>query len=123
MRIAVTGGAGYIGSHTCTLLLEAGHEVLILDTFANAKRDVPTRVAAIAGRGAEVVEADVTDRAALRAAMAPFKPEAVIHFAGLKAVGEAVANPLEYYRVNVGGSITLFQVMADIGCNRVVFSS
>ena len=123
MRIAVTGGAGYIGSHTCTLLLEAGHEVLILDTFANAKRDVPTRVAAIAGRGAEVVEADVTDRAALRAAMAPFKPEAVIHFAGLKAVGEAVANPLEYYRVNVGGSITLFQVMEEISCNRVVFSS
>ena len=123
MRIAVTGGAGYIGSHTTTLLLEAGHDVLILDNFANARDDVPDRITQIAGQGANVMRADITDKGALRAAMTPFAPDAVIHFAGLKAVGEAVADPLEYYRVNVAGSVTLFQVMEEISCNRVVFSS
>ncbi len=123
MRIAVTGGAGYIGSHTVTLLLEAGHEVLILDSFLNAERDVPDRVAAIAGRGAEIVEVDITDGPALERALAAFKPEALIHFAGLKAVGEANAMPLEYYRVNVAGSLTLFEKMQENGCSRLVFSS
>ncbi|MEM6888919.1 MAG: UDP-glucose 4-epimerase GalE [Pseudomonadota bacterium] len=123
MRIAVTGGAGYIGSHTSALLLEAGHDVLILDTFANARDDVPDRVAKVAGRPAKVVRADITDAAAMGAALSAFRPDAVVHFAGLKAVGEAVAYPLEYYRVNVGGSVTLFKAMAEIGCNRIVFSS
>jgi len=123
LRIAVTGGAGYIGSHTVTLLLEAGHEVLILDSFANAADDVPDRVAGIAGRGAGVVRAEITDPGTYRDDFARFRPEALIHFAGLKAVGEAVENPLEYYRVNVGGSVALFQEMAEIGCNRLVFSS
>ena len=123
MKIAVTGGAGYIGSHTVVLLLEAGHEVLILDSFANAERDVPERVAALAGRGAEVHEADITVPESYRAELRAFAPDALIHFAGLKAVGEAVENPLEYYRVNVGGSVALFQEMAEIPCNRLVFSS
>lgn len=123
MRIAVTGGAGYIGSHTVVALLEAGHEVLILDNFANAERDVPERVAAIAGRGAELVEADITKDGALLAPFQSFKPDAVIHFAGLKAVGEAVKQPLEYYRVNVGGSINLMRAMENTDCNRIVFSS
>ena len=123
MRVAVTGGAGFIGSHTVVALLEAGHDVLILDNFDNAERDVPDRVAGIAGRGAELVEADVTDPATYRAPLAVFQPQALIHFAGLKAVGEAVENPLEYYRVNVAGSVTLFQEMAKIACNRLVFSS
>lgn len=123
MRIAVTGGAGYIGSHTVVELLRAGHEVLIIDSFVNAEEDMPDRVAGIAGRGAEVVRADITDAAAMASALGGFRPEALIHFAGLKAVGEAVENPLEYYRVNVGGSVTLFREMAKIGCNRLVFSS
>lgn len=123
MRIAVTGGAGYIGSHTSLALLEAGHEVLIVDNFANAETDVPDRVAEIAGRGAEVVTCDICDPAGLEAALGAFKPEALIHFAGLKAVGEAVENPLEYYRVNVGGSVSLFQELDKVGCHRVVFSS
>ncbi|MDJ0630934.1 MAG: UDP-glucose 4-epimerase GalE [Rhodobacter sp.] len=122
-RIAVTGGAGYIGSHTTVELLEAGFEVLIIDSFANAEDDVPDRVAAIVGRGAEVERLDITDGPALGRALAAFKPDAVIHFAGLKAVGEAVAEPLDYYRVNVGGSVTLFREMAETGCNRLVFSS
>ena len=123
MRIAVTGGAGYIGSHTTLALLEAGHEVLILDSFVNAEDDVPDRVAEIAGEAATVVRCDITDGPGLGAALGAFRPEAVIHFAGLKAVGEAVEDPLEYYRVNVAGSVTLFQELAKIACNRVVFSS
>ena len=123
LRVAVTGGAGYIGSHTVTLLLEAGHEVLILDNFLNSERDVPDRVAAITGREAEVHEADITDPATYRGELARFSPEAAIHFAGLKAVGEANDIPLEYYRVNVAGSLSFFQEMQEIACNRLVFSS
>lgn len=123
MRIAVTGGAGYIGSHTTLALLDAGYEVLILDSFANAETDVPDRITEIAGKSVNVMQCDITDAASLASAIRPFKPDAVIHFAGLKAVGEAVEDPLEYYRVNVGGSVTLFQEMAKIDCNRVVFSS
>ena len=123
MRIAVTGGAGYIGSHTSVALLEAGHEVLILDSFANAEEDVPDRIAGIAGQGAHVERLDILDGPALGRALAAFKPEAVIHFAGLKAVGEAMENPLQYYWVNVAGSLSLFREMGEIPCNRLVFSS
>ena len=123
MRITVTGGAGYIGSHTTALLLEAGHDVQVVDTFANAKPDVPDRISQVAGRGAEIVRSDVTEPAAILDALSSFSPDAVVHFAGLKAVGEAVANPLEYFRVNVGGSINLFKAMEATGCNKLVFSS
>ena len=123
MRIAVTGGAGYIGSHTVVALLEAGHDVLIVDSFANAAEDVPDRIAGIAGRAPEVARIDITDAAVLSASLHGFQPEAAIHFAGLKAVGEARQRPLEYYRVNVAGSLNLMRVMAEIGCNRLVFSS
>ena len=124
LRIAVTGGAGYIGSHTAALLLEAGHDVLIVDSFLNADTDVPDRIARIAGGAAPRVEtADITDADALARALRPFRPQALIHFAGLKAVGEANEQPLEYYRVNVGGSLTLFREMQEIACNRLVFSS
>lgn len=123
MRVAVTGGAGYIGSHTVVCLLEAGHEVLILDSFANAAEDVPDRIAGIAGAMAQVVRVDITDRPALTEALTAFRPDAVLHFAGLKAVGESVADPLEYYRVNVGGSLSLLRAMEAAGCWRLVFSS
>ena len=123
MRIMVTGGAGYIGSHTVVFLLDAGHDVLIVDNFANAERDVPKRIDAIAGRGAEVHEADITNLGSYQRQLAAFCPDAVIHFAGLKAVGEAGKVPLEYYRVNVVGSLALFQAMKEINCKRLVFSS
>lgn len=123
MRIAVTGGAGYIGSHTCTLLLEAGHDVLIIDNFSNATPDVPGLISQISGKQPEVSQTDITNPEALEAVFSTYKPEAVLHFAGLKAVGEAVENPLEYYRVNVCGSVSLFQAMKNISCNRIVFSS
>lgn len=123
MRIAITGGAGYIGSHTCVALLEAGHDVIILDNFANAEDDVPDRIAAIAGRVPVVEKLDITEAAPLAQALQGFRPEAVIHFAGLKAVGEAVSQPLAYYDTNVAGSLTLFREMQKVGCNRLVFSS
>lgn len=123
MRVAVTGGAGYIGSHTCVALLEAGHEVLILDNFANAEADVPDRIAALAGRAPDLEKLDITEASALETALTGFRPEAVIHFAGLKAVGEAGQIPVEYYRVNVAGSVTLMQAMEKAGCARLVFSS
>ena len=123
MRVAVTGGAGYIGSHTVVCLQEAGHEVLILDSFLNAATDVPDRIAAITGQPPAVARLDITDGQALRTALAGFAPDAVLHFAGLKAVGEAVEMPLEYYRVNVTGSLTLLQAMETAGCTRLVFSS
>lgn len=123
MRIVVTGGAGYIGSHTTVGLLEQGHEVLILDNFANAARDVPDRIASIAGRTAEVEEIDITDRDSIVSLFTRFRPQATIHFAGLKAVSEAVRFPLEYYRVNVAGSLALFQAMEEADCCRLVFSS
>lgn len=123
MRVAVTGGAGYIGSHTSLSLLEAGHEVLILDSFANAAEDVPERVAGLAGLSAEVVRVDITDQPALTRALVTFKPDAVLHFAGLKAVGESVTDPLEYYRVNLGGSLSLMRAMEAADCWRLVFSS
>lgn len=123
MRVAVTGGAGYIGSHTVVELLEAGHEVLILDSFVNAAPDVPDRITSISGLRPQVERVDITDGPALTAALRGFAPDAVLHFAGLKAVGEAVSMPLEYYRVNVTGSLVLIQAMEDTGCTRLVFSS
>ena len=123
MRVVVTGGAGYIGSHTVTLFLEAGHDVLIIDNFANAAEDVPDRVAGLAGREAIVLRADITQPESYQKVFEDFAPDAVVHFAGLKAVAEAVADPLEYYRVNVGGSLTLFRIMQGTGCRRLVFSS
>jgi UDP-glucose 4-epimerase len=123
MRVALTGGAGYIGSHTAVELLGAGHDVLILDNFANAAADVPDRIAEIAGRVPEVARIDITDACGLTRALRDHAPEAVVHFAGLKAVGEAVAMPLDYYRVNVAGSLTLLRAMEETGCLRLVFSS
>lgn len=123
MRVAVTGGAGYIGSHAVVCLLDAGHEVLILDSFLNAARDVPDRIAGITGRTPQTAQVDITDRPALTQVLTGFKPEAVLHFAGLKAVGDSTTDPLEYYRVNVGGSLTLMRAMETAGCLRLVFSS
>lgn len=123
MRIAVTGGAGYIGSHTVVCLQNAGHDVLILDSFLNAANDVPNRIAGITGRKPAVAKIDITDAHALTDALTTYSPDAVLHFAGLKAVGDAVADPLEYYRVNVAGSLTLMRAMEAAGCHRLVFSS
>ena len=123
-NVLVTGGAGYIGSHTCVELLGAGHDVVVVDNFCNSKPQALERVAEIAGRPVAAVHAvDIRDRAALDAVFAGRPFDAVIHFAGLKAVGESVAEPLSYYDNNVGGTVALVEVMAAHGVKRIVFSS
>jgi UDP-glucose 4-epimerase len=123
MDILVTGGMGYIGSHTCVELLNAGHHVVILDNLCNADRGVQQRIEKITGKPVGFVEADIRDRAAVEAAFNMHNIDAVIHFAGLKAVGESVAQPLRYYDNNVTGSIVLFETMAKFGVTTLVFSS
>lgn len=123
MRILVTGGAGYIGSHTCVELLQAGHEVVVVDNLCNSSPAVFDRIGTIAGRVADFVEADIRDRAALRRLFSANRFDAVIHFAGLKAVGESVAEPARYYETNVCGSVVLFETMAACGVKTIVFSS
>jgi UDP-glucose 4-epimerase len=121
MKVLVTGGAGYIGSHTVVELMAAGHQVTVLDNLSNSKLSVIDRIANIAGCRPEFIHADVRDRATLVPALAGC--DAVIHFAGLKAVGESVTQPLRYYDNNVSGSIALFEAMAEAGVRTLVFSS
>ena len=123
LHLLVTGGTGFIGSHTVALLLEAGHEVTILDNLSNSDASVVDRLQRITGRRPAIVVGDVRDAALLSDTFARQPVDAVLHFAGLKAVGESVAKPLDYYEVNVGGSVTLFQAMAAAGVNTIVFSS
>lgn len=123
MRILVTGGAGYIGSHTIVELLAAGHEVSIVDTFRNASPEVLNRLEEITGIRPGLFQVDVRDREGMKAVMEGCRPEAVIHFAGLKAVGESTQIPLEYYDVNVQGTVVLLEAMQAAGCKRIVFSS
>ncbi|MFT4192801.1 MAG: UDP-glucose 4-epimerase GalE [Comamonas sp.] len=122
-KVLVTGGAGYIGSHTVVELLNHGFEVVIYDSLVNASAAVLPRLAAITGRTPVFVQGDVRDEAALDAVFARHRIDAVIHFAGLKAVGESVGRPLDYYDVNLGGSIALFKAMGRAGVFRLVFSS
>ncbi len=122
-RVLLTGGAGYIGSHTYLALVEAGHEVTILDSFANARKSVIDRLGRITGTDVDVIEADVRDAHALDAAFASGRFDAVVHFAALKAVSESVEKPLDYFDVNIGGLTTLLRVMDAHDCRRLVFSS
>ncbi len=121
--ILITGGAGYIGSHTAVEVILAGGDVLIVDNFCNSKASVLDRIERIAGRRPEFVEADIRDREAMRMLFARHRFDAVIHFAGLKAVGESVAQPLRYYDNNVYGSLVLFEAMDGAGVKKLVFSS
>ncbi len=123
MKILVTGGAGYIGSHTCILLIEAGHEVVVFDNFCNASKESIRRVEKIANQKIDVVEGDIRNREDLHKVFNAHKIDAVIHFAGLKAVGESVAQPLKYYDNNVNGTAVLCEVMGEHGCKSIVFSS
>ncbi len=123
MKILVTGGAGYIGSHTCVELLAAGHEVAVVDNLANSKEEALRRVRAIAGRDLAFFKVDLLDPAGLDAVFKTGPFDAVIHFAGLKAVGESVANPIWYYRNNVVGTLNLLDAMAAHDVRTLVFSS
>lgn len=122
-KILITGGAGYIGSHALVQLLDAGAEVIVLDNLCNSKCDVIDRIQTITSRRPEFIFGDIRDRKILRNIFEKTKIGAVIHFAGLKAVGESVVDPLKYYDNNVSGSITLFQEMTRAGVKVLVFSS
>jgi UDP-glucose 4-epimerase len=121
--IFVTGGAGYIGSHTCVELLVAGYEVTVFDNFSNSHPESLARVERITGKKLRLVQGDIRDRAALVAALHESEASAVIHFAGLKAVGESVTQPLAYYDNNVVGTLRLLEVMRECGVKTLVFSS
>lgn len=121
--ILVTGGSGYIGSHTCVALLQTGYEVIVLDNLSNSKTESIHRVESITGRKVTFIQGDVRDRHALQNVFSTYKIDGVIHFAGLKAVGESVEKPLLYYENNVSGSIILAEVMAEFGVKTLVFSS
>lgn len=123
MKVLVTGGAGYIGSHTCIALLEDGHIPVVVDNFSNSKPEGLRRVQEITSKKFAVHSVDVRDRMALANVFAQEKPDAVIHFAGLKAVGESVAKPWLYYDNNLVSTVVLVEVMQEAGCRQLVFSS
>lgn len=121
--ILVTGGAGFIGSHTCVELLNAGYEIAVIDNFCNSKPESLKRIKQITGKDFKFYEADLLDRDAVEKIFTENKIDAVIHFAGLKAVGESVAMPIEYYHNNIGSTLVLCDVMRKHGCKKIVFSS
>ena len=123
MKILVTGGAGFIGSHTVVELQNAGHEPVILDNLYNASEKVLGRIEAITGKKVPFYQVDIRDREGLNKVFDAEKPDAVIHFAGLKAVGESVKKPWEYYDNNITGTLTLVDVMRQHGCKNIIFSS
>lgn len=123
MRILVTGGAGYIGSHTCLELLNQGHEVVVFDNLCNSSEESLNRVKKITGKDLTFYEADMLDREAMEHIFESEKIDAVIHFAGLKAVGESVSKPLEYYYNNIAGTLILCDVMRNHGVKNIIFSS
>lgn len=122
-KILVTGGAGFIGSHTCVELLNAGYDIVVMDNFCNSKPEALNRIKKITGKDFAFYEADMLDYAATDKIFAEQDIDSVIHFAGLKAVGESCAKPLEYYHNNIDGTITLLRVMREHGCKKIVFSS
>lgn len=123
MTILVTGGAGYIGSHTCVELIAAGHEPVVIDNFDNSSEESIRRVEKIAGKKIKLYEGDVRDGVLLDRIFTENKIDSVIHFAGLKAVGESCEKPIEYYDNNLIGTLVLLEVMREHGCKKIVFSS
>lgn len=122
-KILVTGGTGFIGSHTCVELLENGYEIVIVDNLSNSKEATVGRIEKISGKDVTFVNADICDYNALSEVFGKNEIDAVVHFAGLKAVGESVRKPLEYYTNNIHGTLVLLRVMRENGCKRIVFSS
>jgi UDP-glucose 4-epimerase len=123
MNILLTGGAGYIGSHAAVVLTEAGHQVVILDNFCNSHRSVLERLDKILGKAVPCVEGDIRDTILVKKVLKDYQIDAVMHFAGLKAVGESVQNPIDYFDNNVGGTISLLQAMRATNIKTLVFSS
>lgn len=123
MKILVTGGTGYIGSHTCVELLKEGYEVVVFDNLYNSKIDVVDKIENITGKKIKFYKADMLDKESMLPVFEENQFDAVIHFAGLKAVGESVAKPLLYYQNNIAGTLNLCELMNEYGCKRIIFSS
>ena len=123
MQILVTGGAGYIGSHTSLQLLSEGHDVLVIDNLSNGNKVALERIQQLSNRPLDFHQIDIRQRSLMREIVVDFSPDVVIHFAGLKSVAESVINPLEYYDHNVNGSLNLLFAMDQADCKRIVFSS
>ena len=123
MSILITGGCGYIGSHTCVEMLKAGYDIVVLDNYYNSKPEALNRIKELSGKDFPFYNCDIRDAEGLRRVFSENRIEAVIHFAGLKAVGESVRLPLTYFDNNVSGTVTLCQVMTEMGCKRMIFSS
>ena len=123
MKILLTGGAGYIGSHTAVALLEAGHAVAVLDNYSNSSPEAIRRVEQITGKSVNLYEADAADKSVVMDILKKEMPDCIIHFAGLKAVGESVEKPVEYYRNNIDTTLTLLECMKELGLKNFVFSS
>ena len=123
MKTLLTGGAGYIGSHTAVALLEAGHEVTVVDNYVNSSPEAVRRVEAITGKSVKLYEADACDKTRMMEILGSEMPDCIIHFAGLKAVGESVEIPVEYYRNNIDSTLTLLECMRELGLTGFVFSS
>lgn len=123
MKTLLTGGAGYIGSHTAVAMLDAGHDVAVVDNYANSSAEAIARVEKITGKKVALYEADVADKPRMMEILRKEMPDCIIHFAGLKAVGESVALPVEYYRNNIDTTLTLLECMRELGLKNIVFSS
>lgn len=123
MKILVTGGTGYIGSHTCVELLQEGYEVVVFDNLYNSKIDVVDKIENITGKKIKFYKADMLDKDSMRPVFEENQFDAVIHFAGLKAVGESVEKPLLYYQNNIAGTLNLCELMNEYGCKKIIFSS
>ncbi|RRD94537.1 UDP-glucose 4-epimerase GalE [Clostridiales bacterium COT073_COT-073] len=123
MAILVTGGAGYIGTHTCIELIRAGYEVIVYDNFSNSSPEAVRRTEEIVGQKITLIEGDILDKARMQKVFAENKIDSVIHFAGLKAVGESVGIPVKYYHNNITGTLLLLEVMQEYGVKKIVFSS
>ena len=123
MKVLLAGGAGYIGTHTAVQLLKGGYEVVVVDNYDNSCPEAVKRAEELAGGKIALYEADIQDREAVQAILAKEQPETVIHFAGLKAVGESVAKPLKYYRNNINTTLSLLEAMAETGVQKIIFSS
>ncbi|MBR4318492.1 MAG: UDP-glucose 4-epimerase GalE [Oscillospiraceae bacterium] len=122
-KILVTGGAGFIGSHTCVEFLDSGYEIVVLDNLSNSKEEAIRRIEQITGKSVTFYKADMRDESAVRKIFQEQEISALVHFAGLKAVGESVQKPLEYYENNLNGTFVLLKVMREFGCKTFVFSS
>ena len=122
-KIFITGGAGYIGSHTCVEILKQNHQIMIFDSLINSSEEVFRRLELLTEKKIKFVIGDIRDQDRLTDAMQAFKPTSVIHFAGLKSVGESFTKPFQYYDVNVTGALNVLQAMLHTGCKEIVFSS